>query len=115
MRNVEMVVHEFADFCRHYLKLKTLPEIELIKDSGWAEAHGTFGIYHPDKDIFQLVIADRHTMDILRTCGHELVHHKQREEGVDRAPRDIIEVQANRVGSKLIKVFGKEYPHFFRG
>ena len=65
-------------------------------------------------DVFQLVVADRHIMDILRTCGHELVHHKQREEEVDMAPRDIIEIQANRLGSMLIKVFGKKYPHFFR-
>ena len=115
MRNIEIIVHQFAEFCKHYLQLKTLPKIELIKDSNWAEEHGTFGMYHPGKDVFQLVVANRHIMDVLRTCGHELVHHKQREEDVDRASRDIIERQANKLGSMLIKVFGRKYPHFFRG
>lgn len=54
-------------------------------------------------------------MDVLRTVAHEMVHAKQRQEGVSSAPRDIIEVQANRLGSMLIKVFGKKYPKYFAG
>jgi hypothetical protein len=113
MRNIEIVIHEFCDFCKHYLKLRNLPKIEIITDPLWPEQHGTFGYYTPEDDKFRISIADRHEMDILRTVGHELVHAKQREEGVIGAPRDIIEIQANRLGSMLIKVWGKKNPRSF--
>jgi hypothetical protein len=114
MHDARTTIEKFAGFCKHYLKLKTLPDIKIVDDPDWAYEHGTFGMYLPGKDIFYICIADRHPMDVLRTVGHELVHHKQREENVDSAPRDIIEIQANRVGSMLIKVFSRHYPEYFR-
>jgi hypothetical protein len=113
MRNAEIIIDHFLDFCVHYLEMRTKPAVIVINDKKWSVEKGTFGIYVPSEDKFTINIYDRHIMDILRTVAHEMVHAKQREEGVSDAPRDIIEIQANRLGSMLIKVFGKKHPSYF--
>ena len=115
MRNAEIIIDHFLDFCAHYLQLDTKPRVKVVDDANWSVEHGTFGIYVPDQDVFTVNIHGRHTMDVLRTVAHEMVHAKQRQEGVSNAPRDIIEIQANRLGSMLIKVFGKKHPKYFAG
>lgn len=115
MRNAEIIIDHFIEFCAHYLQLDTKPEVKVIDDANWSVENGTFGMYVPDQDMFTVNIHRRHTMDILRTVAHEMVHAKQRQEDVSSAPRAIIEVQANRLGSMLIKVFGKKYPKYFAG
>ena len=115
MRNAEIIIDHFLDFCAHYLQLDVKPEVKVINDPQWSVEKGTFGMYVPSEDVFTVNIAGRHTMDVLRTVAHEMVHAKQRQEGVSNAPREIIEIQANRLGSMLIKVFGKKHPKYFAG
>jgi hypothetical protein len=63
---------------------------------------------------------NRHPMDIFRTVAHELVHHKQNEDG--RLGKDIakegatgsdIENEANSEAGKVMRYFGRENPFYF--
>lgn len=114
MRQIEFTIKEFADFCQKYLKMEHMPKIIVVHDADFPEMAGTFGQYDPSKHEFRISVANRHTMDILRTVAHELVHHKQTELNSEE-PRARKEYEANVYGGMLIKLFGKKFPHFFSG
>ena len=81
------MMDEFVSFASDRLGLKSLPTIR-YKDQG--ERFASFGGYNPSTSEIVIQTKDRHPMDVLRTLAHELVHHKQRENGeitVERSSR----------------------------
>jgi hypothetical protein len=64
-----------------------------------------------------LVVGDRHPIDVLRTLAHELVHARQREQDEldpgDGATGSDAENQANAAAGVLMRDFGKQHPEFF--
>jgi antirestriction protein ArdC len=113
VKRAEPIVQHFAKFCAEKLKLDHLPEIEVVHDPNFSTQHATFGAYYPGRDMFQVSVAGRHIMDVLRTVAHELVHHKQHEMNStpDTAKK---EYEANLYGSMLIRIFGKHNPEYFQ-
>lgn len=60
--------------------VRPLPKIVLKKD----KQDGLFivtGYYDPNDKEVVLFTADRHPKDVLRSLAHELIHHKQFEDG----------------------------------
>jgi pyrimidine deaminase RibD-like protein len=56
---------------------KRLPQIKFLD----RPRDTTFGCYDPQNKTLQLVIGQRHPVDVLRTLAHELTHYKQDIEG----------------------------------
>lgn len=99
------------------LKLEKLPKIKLEKIITDHE-QPTFGMYDDTEQIIYLAIENRHTLDILRTLAHELVHFKQNEQqrlkdnSGDTGSE--IENEANAQAAVIMRHFNKKYPEFFQ-
>lgn len=61
--------------------VRPLPKIRLSN----VKQHGLFimtGYYDNEEGVITVFINGRHPKDVLRTVAHELIHHKQSEEGL---------------------------------
>ncbi len=108
----ENMITYLLQMCKRELMLDQIPEIELVDDD--TVGGGTsFGEFSNDK--IRVVTKGRHPMDVCRTLAHELVHWKQRVEGMELDGNDgsEIENQANAVAGVIMRKFGKMYPQFF--
>jgi len=114
--DLHRVGNNFVKHCVKSLGIKRLPKIKLVAEIGSTE-HPTFGLFDPNTNTVQVAYRDRHIMDMLRTLGHELTHHKQREE--DRIqPGDgdtgsEIENEANAQAGVLMRDFADQNPDLF--
>ena len=107
----------FVQFASKKLGIKSLPTKELSKD----DMKTSFAAYNPGKKHLMVVTKNRHPMDIFRSVAHELVHHKQNEDG--RLGKDIekegatgsdIENEANSEAGKIMRWFAKSNPSMFK-
>ena len=107
----------FVQFASNKLGIKSLPTHELKKD----EMATSFAAYNPSDKHMIVVTKNRHPMDIYRSVAHELVHHKQNEDG--RLGKDIskegatgsdIENEANSDAGKVMRWYAKENPSTFK-
>jgi hypothetical protein len=71
------LLKEFVEYCKEYLKLKSLPPLTMSYDPTTAESRRSFGGYDPNSKSIELSVANRHQADVFRTLAHELVHFKQ--------------------------------------
>jgi hypothetical protein len=71
------LLKEFIEYCKDYLKLKSLPPLTMSYDPSNAESRRSFGGYDPNSKSIELSVANRHQADVFRTLAHELVHYKQ--------------------------------------
>jgi hypothetical protein len=108
----------FVQFASKKLGIKSMPTMQLQK--GEMEA-SSFGGYNPQNQSIVVVSKNRHPMDIFRTVAHELVHHKQKEDG--RIGKDIsnegatgspFENEANSEAGKIMRWFGQKNPELFK-
>lgn len=109
------MVDRFVDFASDKLGIKSLPQIEL-----GGECEKSFGGYAPGNKALSIITKNRHPLDIFRTLAHELVHHKQNEDG---KLKDIakagetgspIEDEANSMAGRLMRMYGQENPSHFK-
>ena len=107
----------FVQFASKKLGIKSMPQMQLTKQ----EMTTSFGGYQPDNQSIAVVSKNRHPMDVFRTVAHELVHHKQKEDG--RLGKDIskegatgsdIENEANSEAGKLMRWYAKANPEMFK-
>lgn len=81
MFNYKPYIVSLAEFMlKNGYTVKPLPKIRLKKD----KQEGLFivtGYYNPTEKEVVLFVTDRHPKDVLRSLAHELIHHKQFEEG----------------------------------
>lgn len=110
------MLNSFAEFAANHLELQSPPKIYLRKDS-----EGTsFGGYYPNSKEIHISTKNRHPMDVFRTLAHELVHHKQNEEGRITDPSkegsdgSEIENEANSIAGIIMRRFGKANPKNFK-
>ena len=111
------MLDSFVQFASKKLGIKSRPTHELKKD----EMETSFAAYNPGEKHMIVVTKNRHPMDIFRSVAHELVHHKQNEDG--RLGKDIskegatgsdIENEANSEAGKIMRWFAKANPALFR-
>lgn len=109
------LVKEFVKFTVKELGLKSLPKSIKFEGDGYSAQHLTFGTYNPSTDEVVVVKGQRHPIDVLRTLAHELVHHKQREDGRELNGEDgsDIENEANAKAGELMRKFRKVRPEIF--
>ena len=106
---------EFVKFTVKELGLKSLPKSIKFEGDDYSAQHLTFGTYNPSTDEIVVVKGQRHPIDVLRTLAHELVHHKQREDGQELNGEDgsDTENEANAKAGELMRKFRTVRPEIF--
>ena len=112
-------LNSFLDFCCDKLSIKDKPTLKFKEPSDQGE-QPSFAAYAPGAREVYVMSKNRHPMDIFRSVAHELVHHKQNEDG--RIGKDIakegatgsdIENEANSRAGELMRWYGKANPAAF--
>jgi hypothetical protein len=105
------IIFDFFDFCKSVLQINESPKIYLIEDRNWVVERRSFGEYDPQKRSITVYVKNRNTADILRTCAHEMIHHKQNEMGKIKPGAgktgSPIENQANSMAGIILREYGK--------
>lgn len=122
------IATNFIRFASDSLNIEELPKVFFINDNKWSREMRSFGQYNPQTKEILVYIKNRNMADILRTLCHEMVHHKQNEEGrlkVDSGKTGSdIENEANAQAGVLLREYGqhneviyesfnKEFDHYF--
>jgi cytidyltransferase-like protein len=111
------MLDSFVSFAFDKLGLKSMPTVRYKSDD---DDYNSFAAYNPSSNELSISTVNRHPMDIFRSIAHELVHHKQNEDG--RLGKDIekegatgsdIENEANSEAGKIMRWFAKEQPQMF--
>lgn len=102
---------EFAKFVKSELGIKDMPTISL--QNGRKELKTTASYdYTKENKIVKINAKNRALVDVMRSLAHELVHHKQWEDGrLKVRPPDVggeIEDEANAKAGQYIKMFAKK-------
>ena len=113
------IIKQFMPFAQKHIGFKDPPRLFLRNDPENAKnPFGKTAFYDPNEKAVTLYVTGRHPKDILRSLGHELVHHKQNcagqfsdsdDMGEGYAQRDPhlrqMEMEANRDGSMCLRDF----------
>lgn len=113
------IIKQFIPFAQDHIGFKDPPRLFLRNDSENAKNPlGKTAFYDPAAKSVTLYITGRHPKDVLRSLGHELVHHKQNCEGQFDSCGDTgpgyaqkdphlrqMEMDANRDGSMCLRDF----------
>jgi hypothetical protein len=116
-KKVADAIEDFTQFAKQHLNLDSLPQIDLNYDLEAAEKFGAFGGYYPEEQRIELNVAGRHTMDILRTLAHELVHYRQGS--TEPLPEDAgdtgspYENEANALAGVMMREYGQQNAGMF--
>jgi hypothetical protein len=111
------MLDSFVSFASDKLGLKSMPNIRYKTED---DDYNSFAAYNPSSNELSIHTMNRHPMDIFRSIAHELVHHKQNEDG--RLGKDIakegatgsdIENEANSEAGKIMRWFAKANPDMF--
>ena len=111
------MLDSFVSFASDKLGLKSMPKVRYKTDS---DNYNSFAAYNPLSNELSVHTMNRHPMDIFRSVAHELVHHKQNEDG--KLGKDIekegatgsdIENEANSEAGKIMRWFAKANPDMF--
>jgi Zn-dependent peptidase ImmA (M78 family) len=104
-------ITEFVKFVKNELDLKDCPRIILQNGRGELKTTANYN-YSKDKKVIRVNSKNRALVDILRSIAHEMVHHKQFEDGrLKVKPADIggdIEDEANSKAGQYIKIFAQK-------
>jgi dephospho-CoA kinase len=112
------MLDSFVSFASDKLGLKSMPNLRYKTDK---DGYNTFAAYNPASNELSVSTMNRHPMDIFRSVAHELVHHKQNEDG--KLGKDIakegstgsdIENEANSEAGKIMRWFAKSNPDMFK-
>jgi len=97
------------------LGIKTQPRIKIGDDHARAQEVRALGYYNPNENSIWVLRGTRVTADWYRTLSHELVHWKQREDGVqlDGSDGSSIEDEANAKAAVLLRKWGREHPEIY--
>lgn len=112
----ESAIADFVDFTKGELELDNNFDVEVTDNSDELE---TLASYDIKDNKVKVLGKNRSLADIIRSIAHELVHHKQNqngelkgdaEEGADGSP---IENEANAKAGEIVRRFGKTKPEIY--
>lgn len=116
--SIETEIHKFVEWASDRLNLKTKPEFDFSTDTEEAQDQHHTGSHQHGSNKVWVYIKNRNLVDILRTVFHELVHVRQGELGMiqpgDSYPGSPIEVMADALAGKYIKIYGEKNHHIFQ-
>ncbi len=108
--NKKEKLNNFVKFVKEQLELKTVPTISIQNHRNGLKTTANYD-YTKENKIVKVCMKNRALVDVMRSIAHELVHHKQFEEGrLDVKPPDIggeIEDEANAKAGQFIKMFAR--------
>jgi len=115
----KQLIKEFVKFVAKELKLKTLPQIKLSTNNAEVKERRSFGYFRPGDNNIWVYTKNRNMADMLRTLAHEMVHHKQAEDGrIDMKSGETgseIENEANAKAGVILREFGKTHEMIYEG
>jgi len=115
---IEAEVKEFVQWASKILHIKNIPEIELSQDTKDAQDNHHTGRHIAGEDSIWVYAKNRNLVDILRTVFHELVHIRQGELNMIKPdssyPGSPIEVMADMLAGKWIKIYGEKHHNIFQ-
>ena len=104
-------LNRFVKFVKDQLELDTVPVISVQNHRENLKTTANYD-YTKDEKIIKVCSKGRALVDVMRSIAHEMVHHKQFEQGrLKVQPPDIggeIEDEANAKAGQYIKMFSKE-------
>ena len=116
--DIESEVQQFAQWAGKKLGIKDLPKFDLSQDTQDAQDNHHTGGHQMGSGVIWVYVKNRNLVDILRTVFHELVHVRQDELGMiepgDSYPGSPIEVMADALAGKYIKIYGEQTHHIFQ-
>ena len=110
-------LNSFVKFVKKELEIEKVPTISIQANRDGLKTTAHYD-YTKENKIVRVYGKNRALVDIMRSVAHELVHHKQFEEGRLDGPQppDIggeIEDEANAKAGQYIKLFAKEDPTIY--
>lgn len=107
---------EFSKFVVKELGIKNPPEISIRSTRDGLKTTASYDYTSPKK-VVKIYAGPRLMVDVMRSIAHELVHHKQWEDGKLKVrPPDIggpIEDEANAKAGQFIKMYAKKDPTIY--
>jgi Zn-dependent peptidase ImmA (M78 family) len=104
-------LNNFVVFVKKELGISKLPKIKILNHRNGLKTTANYDYINEIKTI-KVCGKNRALVDIMRSIAHELVHHKQFEDGrLEVKPPDIggeIEDEANALSGRFIKMFSKQ-------
>ena len=109
--NKESKLNEFVKFVKKELGIKNMPEIQVKATRDGLKTTANYD-YRQENKVVKVYGKNRALVDVMRSIAHELVHHKQYEDGRLDGPKppDIggeIEDEANAKAGQFIKMFSR--------
>ena len=115
--NIQDEVTKAAQWMGDVLKVENMPKVCLSYDTEEAQDGHHTGRHELGSDEIW-VYGNRNLIDILRTVFHELVHIRQGEKGQitpnSSYPGSPIEMEADVIAGKYIKIYGEQNHHIFQ-
>jgi hypothetical protein len=103
-------LNEFVKFVKKELELETVPTISVQNHRNGLKTTANYD-YTKENKIVKVCMKNRALVDVMRSIAHELVHHKQFEQGrLETPPPDIggeIEDEANAKAGQFIKMYSR--------
>jgi hypothetical protein len=110
------ILDQFVLFVKEQLELKTVPTIKVQNHRDGLKTTANYD-YTKENKIIKVCMKNRALVDVCRSIAHEMVHHKQFEQGrLNVQPPDIggeIEDEANAKAGQYIKMFAKKEPNIY--
>lgn len=112
------VMQKFISWTADKINLENIPKFEWSYDTDEAQAGHHTGRHSDGSNEVWVYVRNRNLVDIMRTVFHELVHVRQGELGMiqpgDSYPGSPIEMEADMMAGKYMKIFGKNHPEIFQ-
>lgn len=107
----------FVKFVKEQLEIKTVPTIKIQNNRDGLKTTANYD-YTKENKIIKVSSKGRALVDVMRSIAHEMVHHKQFEDGRLDGPQppDIggeIEDEANAKAGQYIKMYAKIDPTIY--
>ena len=110
------ILDKFVLFVKEQLELKTIPTVKIQNNRDGLKTTANYD-YTKENKIIKVCAKNRALVDVCRSIAHEMVHHKQFEQGrLKTQPPDIggeIEDEANAKAGQFIKMYAKKDPNIY--
>lgn len=108
MKHTLKIIKHFKEWVEEQLQIEKPAKVELHRTRNSLK---TYADYSPGEGLVRTYISERSLADCLRSIAHELVHHKQNEQGRIKSSYDVeLEDEANAYAGRLIRAYANEYP-----
>lgn len=110
-------LRKFSRWATKRLGILETPELDFSYDTEIDRQNPCTGYFSPDDGYVWIYIHNRNIVDICRTIFHELVHVRQHELNMITPgcsyPGAPLEVMADALAGKFIKIYGKQNPEIY--